>query len=571
VDGDYQKYSVEPGSYTREHFFSTDPRLLKLVEHLSDDEIHRLRRGGHDPEKVYAAYQAAVEHTGSPTVILAKTIKGYGLGDAAEARNITHQQKKMDTKAVKEFAERFRIPIPETQLEEVPYYRPPQNSPEIQYLCERRKALGGPVPRRMISCPSVSVQEPDLFDEFRTGTEGREVSTTMVFVRILSKLLRDPKLGKLVVPIVPDEARTFGMESLFRQFGIYSHIGQVYEPVDRENLLYYREATDGQIIEEGITEAGSMSSFIAAGTSYASHGVPVIPFYIYYSMFGLQRIGDLAWAAGDMQTRGFLLGGTAGRTTLAGEGLQHQDGNSHLLAYPIPNLVAYDPAFAYELAVIIREGLRRMYEKQESIFYYITLMNENYAQPPMPEGVADGILRGIYGFKSAGSANGKQKVHLLGSGTILNEAVKAQEMLAEKYGVHADVWSVTSYKELHRDALAGARWNLLHPEETPRVPYVTQVFGEGEHVFVAASDYVKALPESIAAHLPGPLHTLGTDGFGRSDGRAELRAFFEVDARHIALAALYQLMRAGEVNATMIAGAIRDMQIDPARVAPILT
>jgi len=561
VDGDYQKYSVEPGSYTREHFFGANERLLKLVEHLSDEEIRRLRRGGHDPEKVFAAYKAAVEHTGSPTVILAKTIKGYGLGDMAEARNITHQQKKMDTRAVKEFAERFRIPIPEDRLEEVPYYRPAENSEEIQYLRERRARLGGAVPRRVISCPSVSAASADLFDEFRAGTEGREVSTTMVFVKILAKLLRDETLGKLISPIVPDEARTFGMESLFRQFGIYSHIGQRYEPVDRENLLYYREATDGQIIEEGITEAGAMSSFIAAATAYASHGVPVIPFYIFYSMFGLQRIGDLAWAAGDIQARGFLLGGTAGRTTLAGEGLQHQDGHSHLLAYPIPNLRAYDPACAYELAVILRDGIERMYAKQENVFYYVTLMNENYAQPPMPEGVEEGILRGIYPLHAA-KKNRKVRLHVLGSGTILNEAIKAKDLLAEKFGIETNVWSVTSYKELHRDALTCARWNRLHPGDTPRTPYVTQVFGDGKHAFVAASDYVKALPESIAAYLPGPLVALGTDGFGRSDGRAELRGFFEVDARHIAQAALYQMMQAGEVEASTVKKALAELKVD---------
>jgi pyruvate dehydrogenase E1 component len=564
VDGDYQKYSVEPGSYTRQHFFGTDPRLTEMVEHLSDDQIRRLRRGGHDPEKVYAAYRAAVEHAGSPTVILAKTIKGYGLGEHGEGRNITHQQKKLDVNEVREFAQRFAIPIPESKIAEVPYYRPPKNSPEIQYLCERRKALGGKIPRRVVNCPSLASPADDLVEEFAKGTEGHEVSTTMVFVRILARLLRDPKIGKLIVPIVPDEARTFGMEALFRQIGIYSHVGQLYEPVDRENLLYYREAQDGQILEEGITEAGSMSSFIAAGTAYASHGVPTIPFYIFYSMFGLQRMGDLAWAAGDIQARGFLIGATAGRTTLAGEGLQHQDGHSHLLAYAIPNLIAYDPAFAYELAVIVRDGLRRMYEKQERVFYYLTVMNENYAQPAMPEGVEEGILRGIYRFRPP--ADGKRaQVHLLGSGAILNEVIRAQETLAEGFGVAADVWSVTSYKELYRDGLACERWSLAHPDQPARVPYIAQVFDGSRAPLVAASDYVKALSESVSRWLPGPVIALGTDGFGRSDGRAALRSFFQVDARHVAYAALYQLFRAGQLTAGLLRQAQKDLEIDSER------
>ena len=566
VDGDYQKYSVEPGSYTREHFFGRDPRLLKMVEHLSDEQLRRLRRGGHDPEKVFAAYKAAVEHTGRPTVILAKTIKGYGMGEAGEGRNITHQQKKLTEDALIEFASRFDLPLSPDQIADAAYYRPPDDSPETRYLCERRRELGGAVPRRVVACPSLPVPASDFADEFLKGTEGREVSTTMVFVRILAKLLRESEIGKHIVPIVPDEARTFGMESLFRQIGIYSHVGQLYEPVDRENLLYYREAQEGQILEEGITEAGSMCSFIAAGTAYASHGVPAVPFYIFYSQFGLQRVGDLVWVAGDIQARGFLIGATAGRTTLAGEGLQHQDGHSHLLAYPVPNLVCYDPAFAYELAVIIRDGLRRMYEKQERVFYYITVMNENYAQPPMPEGVEEGILRGIYRFR--GASGGEPRVHLLGSGTILNEVVKAQEMLGEKFGVVADVFSVTSYKELYRDALSCERWNLLHPAETPQVPYVTRAFAGSKSPFVAASDYVKALPDSISAWLPGLSLSLGTDGFGRSDGRAALRDFFEVDARHVAYAALYQLFRAGELDAKTLESALQELEIDPDRREP---
>jgi pyruvate dehydrogenase E1 component len=570
VDGDYQKYSVELGSYTREHFFGADPHLLKMVEHLSDDQIRRLRRGGHDPEKVFAAYQAAIEYVGSPTVILAKTIKGYGLGEAGEGRNITHQQKKLGADDLHDFAERFQLPIPEAHIAEAAYYRPPEASPEIQYLRERRAKLGGWVPRRVVSCSSLPAPDADFIEEFRVGTEGREVSTTMVFVRLLAKLLRDDKLGKLIVPIVPDEARTFGMDSLFRQIGIYSHVGQLYEPVDRENLLYYREAQNGQILEEGITEAGSMSSFIAAATSYAVHGVPAIPFYIFYSMFGLQRTLDLVWAAGDSQARGFLIGATAGRTTLAGEGLQHQDGHSHLLAYPIPNLLAYDPAYAYELAVIIRDGIRRMFTEQESVFYYLTVMNENYAQPPMPEGCEDGILRGIYRLRDTLNSQ-PARVHLFGSGTILNEVLRAQELLAEKYGVAADVWSVTGYKQLYRDALACERWNALHPAEKPRVPYLSQVFAGSSAPFVAASDYVKALPDSIARWLPAALHSLGTDGFGRSDGRTALRSFFEVDARHVAFAALHQASRAGHIKADVVMQALRDLDIDPERTEPVLS
>lgn len=569
LDGDYQKYSVEPGSYTRRHFFGTDPRLLKMVEDLSDDQIQRMRRGGHDPLKVYAAYQAAVEHTGSPTVILAKTIKGYGLGEAGQARNVAHQQKKLDTSAIREFADRFQIEIPRGREDEVPYFKPPENSPEMVYLRETRARLGGFAPKRMVSCPRLDPLPQDVMGEFYKGTEGREVSTTMVMVRILAKLMRDPRLGKLIAPIVPDEARTFGMESLFRQFGIYSHVGQLYEPVDAENLLYYREATDGQILEEGITEAGAVSAFIAAGTSYANHGLPVIPFFLFYSMFGAQRVGDLIWAAGDIRARGFLIGATAGRTTLAGEGLQHQDGQSHLLVYPHPTLLAYDPAYAYELAVIIGDGLKRMYTDQESVFYYITVMNENYAQPPMPEGVEEGILRGAYRFRGPLQTATRPEIHLLGSGTILNEVLRAQEILAEKYGVAADVWSVTSYKSLYYDALSCERWNMLHPAEKPRVPYVSRVFNDSRVPFVAASDYVKALPDSISAWLPGPLHSLGTDGFGRSDGRAQLREFFEVDRRHVAYAALHQLFRAGRIKTEVLTQAMKDLEIDPAKEEPV--
>ncbi len=569
LDGDFQKFVVEPGSYTREHFFGPDPRLLKLVEHLSDDQIRRLRRGGHDPEKVFAAYDLALKTEGMPTVILAKTIKGYGLGESGEAKNIAHQQKKLDTEALVEFCERFDIPIPKRQIGDLPFYRPADNSPEIQYLRERRANLGGSLPRRVYRHKPLPVPDEDLIEEFFAGTEGRPASTTMVFVRLLGKLLRDPDLGKLIVPIVPDEARTFGMESLFREIGIYSHAGQLYKPVDAETLLYYKEARDGQMLEEGITEAGSMSSFIAAATSYANYSVPTIPFYVFYSMFGLQRIGDLAWAAGDIRARGFLIGATAGRTTLAGEGLQHDDGNSHLLAYPIPNLKAFDPAFAYELAVIIHDGIRRMYHNDESVFYYITVMNENYAQPPMPQGAREGILKGLYRFR--GSLHGTETpvAHLLGSGTIMNEVLRAQELLGEKFGIAADVWSATSYKELYRDATASEHWNLHHPSETPRVPWVQQCFANSPGVFVAASDYVKALPDSIGRWLPGPLFALGTDGFGRSDGRNQLRRFFEVDARYIAWATLYQLFRAGSLDSRILQKAMKELEIDPSKPEPV--
>src|SRR6188508_1979870 len=545
VDGQYQKYAVESGAYLREHFFGTDPRLLEMVKHLSDDQLKRLRLGGHDPVKVYNAYKAATEHTGQPTVILARTIKGYGLGEAGEGKNITHQQKKMNEADLRSFRTRFGIPISDEQIADAPFYRPPEDSPELQYIRERRKALGGSVPARTVRVEPLKVGLDALFEEFSKGTEGRKASTTMVFVRILTKLLRDKEIGSLIVPIVPDEARTFGMESLFRAVGIYSHVGQKYEPVDMDTLLYYKEAQDGQILEEGITEAGSLSSFIAAGTAYANHGVNTIPFFIYYSMFGFQRVGDLIWAAGDSRCRGFLLGGTAGRTTLAGEGLQHQDGNSQLMAYPYPNCVSYDPAFAYELATIIQDGIRRMYVEQEHIFYYITVMNEQYEMPPMPEGSRDGIIKGIYKLRAAENGKAKLKAQLLGSGAILNEVLAAQKML-EKYDVAADVWSVTSYQELYRDGHACDRWNMLHPDQEPRKPYVTQCFEHAPGVFVAASDYLKVLPDSIDQWMPRRMRSLGTDGFGRSEDRQSLRDFFEVDARFVTVAALAELAHAGQ-------------------------
>jgi pyruvate dehydrogenase E1 component len=568
VDGQYQKYAVSDGAYVREHFWGVDPRLLDMVKHLSDDQLKKMTLGGHDPVKVYNAYKAAVEHKGAPTVILARTIKGYGLGEAGEGKNITHQQKKMNEEELRAFRTRFGIPISDAEVGKTPFYRPAEDSIEIKYMRERRKALGGYVPTRTVRAEALKPIAPELFEEFYKGTEGRKASTTMVFVRMLSKMLRDKDLGRLVVPIVPDEARTFGMEALFRQVGIYSHVGQMYEPVDMDTLLYYKEASDGQILEEGINEAGSMSSFIAAGTAYATHGVNTIPFFIYYSMFGFQRIGDLIWAAGDSRARGFLLGGTAGRTTLAGEGLQHQDGNSHLFALAYPNCVSYDPAFAYEIAVIIQDGIRRMYVDQESIFYYLTVMNEQYAMPEMPAGVHDGILKGMYKFRAASKPDAKLRAQLFGSGAILTEVIKAQEILESKYNVSADVWSVTSYTELYRDGNAADRWNLLHPADKPRVPYIAQCLKDAPGVFVAASDYVKAMPNSVDRWLPRPLTALGTDGFGRSESRAALRDHFEVDYRYVIVGALGALARDGKIDLSVVREAIKAHNLNPEKVNP---
>ena len=573
VDGEYQNYAVRGGAYLREHFYGTDPRLLKLVEHLTDEQLARLRLGGHDPEKIYAAYQKAVENTEAPTVILARTIKGYGLGEAGEGKNITHQQKALNEEELREFRSRFGIPISDQDIDDVPFYRPAEDSPEMKYVTERRNQLGGYLPSRRTTSVALQAPEAELFEEFSEGTKDREVSTTMVFVRILAKLLKDKEIGKLVVPIVPDEARTFGMEALFRQVGIYAHTGQLYEPVDREQLLYYKEAENGQILEEGITEAGSMSSFIAAGTAYSTQGINTIPFFIYYSMFGFQRIGDLMWAAGDMRTRGFLIGGTSGRTTLAGEGLQHQDGHSHLLAYPLPNLKTYDPAYAFELATIIEDGIKRMYVDQENIFYYITVMNENYAQPEIPKGkdVKTGILRGLYKFKSAAADEGDKSVTLLGSGTILNRVLEAQEVLGTDFGIAADVWSVTSYKELHYDAIQTERWNMLHPDKKGKQPFVTTALSNSKGPIIAASDYVRALPQSIAKWIPQPFFTLGTDGYGRSDGRRHLRHFFEVDFRYIAFAALYMLFKEGKLDAKELKKAMKKLDIEPEKANPIIS
>ncbi len=569
VDGEMQKLATESGAYVRQHFFGKYPELLKMVSHLSDEQIRKLNRGGHDPEKVYAAFKAAVEHRGSPTVILAQTIKGYGLGEAGEGRNITHQAKKLNEEELAEFRTRFGIPVSDDDVAELPFYRPPEDSREIKYLQDRRKELGGYLPAREVRCPPLKVPPLDNFKPFFQGSGDRPASTTMVFVEVLKRLLGDKELGRWVVPIIPDEARTFGMESMFTQYGIYSNVGQLYEPVDSKTLSAYREAKNGQILEEGITEAGSVSSFIAAGTAYATHGIPTIPFFIYYSMFGFQRVGDLIWAAADMRVRGFLLGGTAGRTTLMGEGLQHQDGHSHIVASTVPNVASYDPAFAYELAVIIQDGIRRMYEHGESLFYYITLYNESYPMAPMPEGVTEGILKGMYRFRAAKAPAKGTRVHLLGSGPILREALQAQDMLAERYGVAADVWSVTSYKELRREALEVERWNRLHPTEKPRVSYVEKLLGQEKGIFIAASDYMKSLPEMITRWVPGGIVPLGTDGFGRSENRPSLRRFFEVDAEFITLAALEQLARRGEVKPERVQKALKELDIDPEKADPV--
>ena len=569
VDGQYQKYSVSDGSYIRHDFFGTDPKLAAMVEHHSDEQLQKMRRGGHDPEKVYAAYQQAIAQKSAPTVILAKTIKGYGMGEAGEGKNITHQQKKLNEDEIRLFRTRFGIPISDDEVAETPFYRPPDDSPEIQYIRQRRESLGGYVPQRQVMAPPLAMPPETLWDEFKKSSGKREFATTMAFVAVMRKLMQDKQIGNLVVPIVPDESRTFGMEPLFRQFGIYSSLGQLYEPVDKDVITYYKEAKDGQILEEGITEAGSMSSFIAAGSAYATHGINTIPFFIYYSMFGMQRIGDLVWLAGDMRVKGFMVGGTAGRTTLNGEGLQHEDGHSHLLAYPVPNLEAYDPAFGYEIAVIIREGIRRMYVEQEDVFYYLTVENDIYAMPEMPDGVEEGILKGMYKFKPSAKKRARLKAHLFGSGAIINSALKAQSLLEEKYQVSADVWSITSYKALHRDALDAERWNRLHPGAKPRLSYIEQSLAKERGVYVMASDYVKALPESIARWFPNPPVSLGTDGFGRSETREALRDHFEVDYRFIALGALSALAREGQIECDAVAQAMQDLEIDPARPNPI--
>src|SRR5882724_7518858 len=560
VDGDYQKYSVTPGSYTRKHFFGKYPELLQLVNHLTDEQIRKLLRGGHDTRKVYAAYKAAMEHTGTPTVILAKTIKGYGLGEAGEGKNITHQQKKLNEKELREFRTRFGIPLNDEDVVETPFYRPAPDSPETKYLLDRRKTLGGFLPARIVEAPALHVPKPDFFAEVLKG--GSAASITMSFGRLLTMLLRHKAIGRQIVPIIPDEARTFGLDSLFREIGIYSPKGQLYEPVDKESFLYYNETKDGQILEEGITEAGSMSSFVAAGTAYATHGVNMIPFYIYYSMFGFQRIGDLMWLAGDIKARGFLLGATYGRTTLNGEGLQHQDGHSLLTASAIPSLLTYDPAFGFEVATIIADGLHRMYEKGEDLFYYLTLYNEKYSMPPMPEGAQEGILTGLYKFKAA-PEKGKHHAHIFGSGPLINEALRAQTILAQKYGVAADVWSATNYKSLRNDALETRRWNMLHPVEKPKKSYLETLLQNEKGPFIAVSDNMKAVPDQIAPWVPGGLMTLGTDGYGRSDTRENLRRFFEVDAELTVIATLYALAEQGAVERKVVEKAIKDLDVSP--------
>jgi len=569
VDGDYQKYTVSSGAYIRKHFFGTSPELLAMVNHMTDDDLTKILRGGHDPQKVYSAYKAASEHKGRPTVILAKTVKGYGLGEAGEGRNITHQQKKLNEKELREFRKRFNIPISDEEVVDAPFYRPPEGSPEKNYLMERRKALGGFLPKRVAAKEPLNLPARQAYEEFFKNSGELKASTTMAFVRIVSKLLRDKEIGTRIVPIIPDEARTFGMDALFRSAGIYSSKGQLYEPVDSETLLYYREDEKGQILEAGINESGSMASFIAAGTTYFNFGFPMIPFYIYYSMFGFQRVGDLIWLAGDSGAKGFLLGATAGRTTLNGEGLQHQDGHGHLMASTVPNLMSYEPAFAYEIALIIEDGMKRMYVDNETLFYYVSLQNENYTMPDMPAGVEEGVLKGLYKFK-AGPEGKKYHAHLFGSGSIITSALKAQEILAEQYNVSADVWSATSYKRLRSEALQCQRWNMLHPNEVPRKSYLEQLLAKEKGAFVAVSDNMKAVSDQITAWVPGGLFSLGTDGFGRSDTRHNLRRFFEVDAECTVIAVLYALSQKGEIDKKIVAQAIADLKVDPEKVHPAL-
>ncbi|MGE3316546.1 MAG: pyruvate dehydrogenase (acetyl-transferring), homodimeric type [Planctomycetaceae bacterium] len=569
VDGQYQKYSVETGAYVREHFFGVSPELLEMASRLSDSQIQKMRRGGHDPEKVNAAYSAAVKHTGSPTVILAKTIKGYGLGEAGEGRNTTHNEKKLEDDELLAFRTRFNIPIGDDQVADAPFYKFPENSPEYKYLHERRKKLEGYLPARQPSTERLTVPTLESFDKTLKGSGGREASTTMAFGSLLSSLLKDKQIGKRIVPIIPDEARTFGMEGLFGQCGIYAHKGQLYEPVDAGAIMYYKEAKNGQILEEGINEAGAMSSFVAAGTAHSNLGVNMIPFYIYYSMFGFQRIGDLIWLAADARAKGFLVGGTSGRTTLNGEGLQHQDGHSQLIATTVPTLKAYDPAYAYELGVIIQDGLKRMYQENECTFYYLSVYNENYVMPEMPEGCTEGILKGIY--KVSSGPNGKKqgpKVQLFGSGTILREALRAQEILAEKFSVSADVWSVTSYSELCREATAAERWNRLHPKEEKRQSYLEATLDGVEGPFIAVSDNIKLVADQIRRWIPGKYTVLGTDGFGRSDTRESLRRHFEVDAENTAYATLETLAEEGSFDKKKLPKALKDLGLDPEKIDP---
>ncbi len=569
VDGEYQTFKSQDGAFVRKHFFGKYPELADMVSNMSDDDIWRLNRGGHDPHKVYAAYAAAMKHTGQPTVILAKTVKGYGMGEAGEGQNITHQQKKMGTASIRAFRDRFSVPIPDDKLEDVPFYKPAEDSPEMKYLRERITAMGGSLPSRKRKVEPLEVPALSAFEAQLKSSEDREFSTTMAFVRILNTIIRDKKIGKRVVPIVPDESRTFGMEGMFRQLGIYSHVGQLYTPQDADQLMFYKEDKGGQILQEGINEAGAMSSWIAAATSYANNAQMMIPFYIFYSMFGFQRIGDLAWAAGDLRARGFLLGGTAGRTTLNGEGLQHEDGHSHILASTIPNCVTYDPTFAYEVAVIIQDGMRRMYQDQEDVFYYITVMNENYTHPAMPVGAEQGILKGMYLLSEGKAKKNQPKVQLLGSGTILREVIAGAELLEKDFGIAADIWSVTSFNELRRDGLDAQRWNLLHPEAEPRLSHIETCLNDRSGPIIAATDYMKIFSDQVRAFLPRRNFTaLGTDGFGRSDTRRKLRQFFEVDRRYVAVAAMKALADEEKLPQKTVADAIVKYGIDPDKPNP---
>jgi pyruvate dehydrogenase E1 component len=572
VDGEYQDFKSKNGAYIREHFFGRYPETAALVADWTDDQIWALTRGGHDPVKVYAAYKAASDNKGSPTVILAKTVKGYGMGEAGEGQMIAHQQKKLGDHALKAFRDRFNIPISDEQLEKVPFLKLPEDSPAMKYMREKRSALGGYLPARLRKSAPLQIPDLSAFDALLKATaEGREISTTMAFVRILTTLLRDKNIGQRIVPIVPDESRTFGMEGLFRQFGIFSQQGQLYRPQDADQLMYYREDVKGQILQEGINEPGAMASFIAAATSYSTSNAPMIPFYIYYSMFGFQRVGDLAWAAGDMRARGFLIGATSGRTTLNGEGLQHEDGHSHILASTIPNCVGYDPTYAYELAVIIQRGLKRMYVENEDVYYYITTLNENYPHPAMPEGAEEGILRGMYLLRKVQAEKAGLNVRLLGSGSILREVEAGADMLAKDFGVSSEIWSVTSFTQLRRDGLEAERWNMLHPEATPKKPYIEQCLEKGSGPVVASTDYIKLFADGVRPFVPARYKALGTDGFGRSDYRRRLRSFFEVDRRHVALAALKSLADDQRLPSKTVAEAIKRYDIDPERASPALT
>ena len=568
VDGDYQNYKAKDGAFVREHFFNS-PELKAMVAHMSDDDIWRLNRGGHDPHKVYAAYKKATDHKGQPTVLLTKTVKGYGMGEAGEGQNTTHSQKKMGEDDLATFAERFNIPLSEEQIAKAEYYKPAEDSAEMQYMQAQRKKLGGYLPSRTHLAAPLEIPELSTFSALLEGSGEREMSTTMAFVRILTALARDKKIGKNIVPIVPDEARTFGMEGMFRQLGIYSSVGQLYEPQDKAQVMFYKEDKNGQILEEGINEAGAMSSWIAAATAYSSHGVNMIPFYIYYSMFGFQRIGDLAWAAGDMQARGFLIGATAGRTTLAGEGLQHQDGHGLITASTIPNCVAYDPCFAYELAVIIHDGMHRMVQEQENVYYYITSMNENYVMPKMPKGAEAGIKKGMYAFSTDKAKKGEHKVQLFGSGTILREVIEAAELLKKDWKISADVWSITSYNELAREAVDCERWNMLNPGKKVRVPYITNELKDCEGPVIASSDYIRTVSNQVRQYVPTTYTVLGTDGFGRSDTRKNLRRHFEVNSHYVVLATLKTLADEGTIPASKVSDAIKKYKIDTKKPNPI--